>query len=652
VEKDKAGLLIAVAIAFGLFFFFPLFSSAAESFEKIISFKSDISVRRDATMIVKETIGVKSEGVKIRHGIYRDFPTRYRDRRGNSYVVGFEVKEVLRDNIPEPFHIENRSNGKRVYIGNKDSLLSPGEYSYTLVYGTDRQLGFFSGYDELYWNVTGNDWEFPIGEVTVALELPGDASRHVISFAGYTGPQGSRGRDFVQAIDESGIIRFATTRTLAPGEGLTIAVAWPKGYVEEPSHSERFRYFFTGNPGVILGPAGLVLLLFYYSIIWMKVGRDPDPGIIMTRYTPPDGMTPAVMRFITKMGYDQKTFAASVINMAVKGHLSISEEENAYTLERKDNGNSPLTVEEQKLSSVLFSSDRKITLEQSNHKKIGDAINTLKNYLELKYEKIYFVSNKGYFISGLLLSSVLLFLTGFGDARAKDTLAIFLFICVWLTIWSIGVTGLLAQVISRWRTAFRGRGSSLLAGSGALFLTLFSIPFVAGEIAGMFMLGYSTSVLMVLFLAVTIFINYLYYHLLKSPTRAGRHILDAIEGFRLYLSATEKDRMNMMNPPGKTPELFERYLPYALALGVEQQWAEQLAGVISGAAVEGEAGGYSPAWYSGALWHSMNSGDFASSFGDSLSGAIASSSTAPGSSSGSGGGGSSGGGGGGGGGGW
>ncbi|MDH4233201.1 MAG: DUF2207 domain-containing protein, partial [Nitrospirota bacterium] len=650
MAEDKSGLLIAVSIAVFVFFS-PFLSSPAESYEKIISFRSDISVRHDATIVVKETIRVQSEGVKIRHGIYRDFPTRYRDRLGNSSVVGFEVKEVLRDNIPEPFHIENRPNGKRVYIGSKDRMLPSGEYTYTLVYGTDRQLGFFRDYDELYWNVTGNGWEVPIGEVTTAIELPGDSSRRLTSFAGYTGPQGAKGQDFTQTIDESGIIRFSTTRSLAPREGLTIAVAWPKGYVDEPTPSERSRNFVTANPGVIIGPAGLMLLLFYYVLIWIRVGKDPDPGIIMTRYTPPDGMTPAVMRFITKMGYDQKTFASSIINMAVKGHLLISEEGDAYLLERKDNGKSPLTAEEQKINSALFSTARKITLEQSNHKRIRNAVNTLKSYLELKYEKIYFVTNKGFFISGIVLSSGILFLTGLGDAAAKDTLPIFLFMCVWLTIWSIGVTGLLAQVISRWRTAFRGKGSGLLAGGGALFLTLFSIPFVAGEIAGMFMLGYATSAMMVFFLVVTIFINYLFYHLLKAPTRAGRHILDSIEGFRIFLAASEKDRMNMMNPPGKTPELFERYLPYALALDVEQLWAEQFSGVIAGAAAEGGAGGYSPAWYSGALWHSVSTGDFASSFGDSLSGAVAASSTAPGSSSGSGGGGSSGGGGGGGGGG-
>jgi hypothetical protein len=541
-------------------------------------------------MTVKETIRVNGGGDRIRHGIYRDFPLRYSDRAGNSYVVGFAVKDVLRDGKPEPYHIESRSNGKRVYIGRKDTLISPGEYVYTLLYTTDHQLGFFKNFDELYWNVTGNGWEFMMDEATASIELPGDASRHIISFAGYTGPQGSKAADFRETVDDSGLIRFATTRPLGPREGLTIAVAWPRGYVKEPERLEKALHFFTGNIGVILGAAGLLLLVFYYIIIWVNVGKDPDPGIIVTRYTPPDNMTPAVMRFIREMGYDQKIFASAVINMAVKGHLSIREEEGAYTLTKQDSDKTPLSVEEEKIKSVLFGSGNRISLEQANHEMIKSAINGLKEYLKLKYEKIYFATNKGYFIYGLALSAVVLFLAGFSDASAKNTLPIFLFMCVWLSIWSLGVTALLAQVISSWRTAFRGGGNGLLAGSGALFLTLFSLPFVAGEIGGIYMLGHSTSALIVFFLIAIIFINYLFYHLLKAPTRAGRGILDVIEGFRDFLSATEKDRMNMMNPPENTPELFEKYLPYALALGVEQQWAEQFSGILLSAATEGERG--------------------------------------------------------------
>jgi uncharacterized membrane protein len=125
--------------------------------------------------------------------------------------------------------------------------------------------------------------------------------------------------------------------------------------------------------------------------------------------------------------------------------------------------------------------------------------------------------------------------------------------------------------------------------------------------------------------------------------------MDEIEGFKLYLSIAEKERFAMLNPPDKTPELFEKYLPYALALDVENQWNEQFAGVLVKATAED--GRYHPAWYQGR--HSMSNDitGFATTLSSSFTSAISSSSTAPGSSSGSGGGGSSGGGGGGGGGG-
>jgi uncharacterized membrane protein len=141
--------------------------------------------------------------------------------------------------------------------------------------------------------------------------------------------------------------------------------------------------------------------------------------------------------------------------------------------------------------------------------------------------------------------------------------------------------------------------------------------------------------------------NGVFYHLLKAPTAAGRRILDEIGGFRMYLSVGEQERLDLENPPQRTPELFEMFLPYALALNVEQAWAQQFATVLSAATRENAA--YSPSWYSGAAWSTLGAAGFTDSLGSSMSSAIASSSAAPGSSSGGGGGGSSGGGGGGGG---
>jgi uncharacterized membrane protein len=615
--------------------------------EKILSFSSDITVHPDATMTVRETIAVRAEGKKIKRGIYRDFPTIYRDSSGLRHTVGFSVESVLKDGKPEPYHEEALSNGRRVYIGEKNRFLKPGDYTYTIVYRTDRQLGFFKDHDELYWNVTGNGWEFTIYNASATVTLPVGAADKDLALEGYTGPQGAKGRDYTATVDETKVVRFAATRPLRPREGMTIVVSWPKGYVREPDMNRKVAWFLRDNLGKILALLGLITVLFYYLVVWTMVGRDPEPGTIMTRYTPPEEMSPAVMRYITKMGYDDRTLAAAVIDMAVKGRITITEDHGTYTIRKKEGG-SPLSPEEGQVLNDLLGSSREITLEQTHHVKIKASIKAFRDYLARKYEKIYFVTNRSYFTAGMTLTIVMLVLSGIVEAVSGGRLPFFLFICVWLSIWSVAVAALVSSIVVQWRHAIRDRGVRIVHAASALFATLFALPFIAGEIFGISILGYSTSATTVVFMFLAGLTNYAFYHLLKAPTRAGRTLLDAVEGFRIFLSATEKDRLNMLHPPERTPELFERYLPYALALGVEQRWAEQFSDVLSAAERQGA---YSPSWFSGSMLSAMTTGEFASSFGDSFSGAISSSSTAPGSSSGGGGGGSSGGGGGGGGGG-
>jgi uncharacterized membrane protein len=146
-----------------------------------------------------------------------------------------------------------------------------------------------------------------------------------------------------------------------------------------------------------------------------------------------------------------------------------------------------------------------------------------------------------------------------------------------------------------------------------------------------------------------IVLHLLFFHLLKAPTVQGRQIMDKIEGFKMYLSVAEKERLEKLHPPEKTPALFEKYLPYAFALDVENEWSEQFAEVLAQAATAEQ--GYTPTWYSGRSWNSQNLGGFSAGLGTGLAASIAAAATPPSSSSGSGGGGSSGGGGGGGGGG-
>ncbi len=640
-----------------------LFIPPAKADERIVSFHSDITVHEDAHLTVKETIVVSSEAKKIKHGIYRDFPQRYEEASGKIRKVGFRVVGVKRGGKPEPYITKDYENGIRVYLGSDAITLAPGTYEFELTYATDHQLGFFGEYDELYWNVTGNGWAFSIDKAAAEIHLPGDAGRHILKTAGYTGTLGSTDQNFRSETADDGIVRFETTRPLSSYEGLTVAVSWPKGYVRQESPPEliepltdRDRFINSikpsGSTGMFLAIAGLLLLVGYYAIVWMIVGKDPEAGTIMVLYNPPENISPAVMRFISQMGYDNKAFTAALINLAVKGLITIQDDDGEYTVIKKAGAEKDLSPEESKLYRRLFSAGQKLKLERQNHRDIRASLAEVKEYLKLKCERIFFVTNRKYFIVGLVLTAIFLLVSGISSAIEKGSLPVFIFICAWLTGWSAGVIMLIKQVFSSWKMVISGRGWNRLGNlGGAIFITCFSLPFLGGEGFGMYVMAMSTSFVMPLFLLAAMAVNYIFFNLLKAPTLAGRRLQDEIEGFKRFLAATEQDRLNTLHPADRTPQLFEKFLPYALALDVEQQWAEQFSEVIDKATAAGDTGQYHPVWYSGSSWGSLGAASFASSLGSSFSDAISSSSTAPGSSSGSGGGGSSGGGGGGGGGG-
>jgi hypothetical protein len=613
-------------------FFTPIAIYAQQ--ERILSFDSRIDIMTDGDVVVTETIRVVAAGKKIRRGIYRDFPTHYRNNHGNRVTVRFEVLEVLRDNRPEAYHTEQQSNGMRVYMGNKDVNLQPGETTYTLVYRTDRQIGFFDEYDELYWNVTGNGWDFVIETVRAVVQLPRGAE--VVQYAAYTGPVGADGKDFT--IGRTGDdFSFSTTRALAPREGLTIAVAWPKGVVTEPDTAERIGYLLGDNRGLVVALCGLILLFAYYLSAWLKVGRDPIGGAIIPRYVPPKGISPAGMRYVQKMGFDKKALAVAVVSMAVKGFLTIAEDSDGdYSLEITGSQSSSLSAGEAKVARHLFPPGRRaITLAKSSHKKVGAAVKALRTSLSGEYEKAYFLRNTRYFIPGIAISV----LTLGGIILTASMAPVAMFMMVWLSGWSAGVYVLSATVIAAWRSR---------KVAGAMAITLFALPFFGGEIFGIGVLASAIGFpSLILFLGI-VAANIVFYHLLKAPTLAGRRLMDDIGGLKLYMRVAEQERMNLLNPPDRTPEHFEALLPCAMALDVENDWNEQFADVLAKAAVDPASGRHhTPSWYSGRTPFT----GLAASLGGSFAGAVSASSSSPGSSSGSGGGGSSGGGGGGGGGG-
>jgi uncharacterized membrane protein YgcG len=602
-------------------------NSSVHASEGIGSFDSTIKVLRDGSLEVHERIVVTAEGDRIRRGIYRDFPTIYQAADGRQIVVGFVFATATRDGHPEPWRTENQSNGVRVYLGSASVMLNSGEHVYELEYHTDRQMGFFADHDELYWNVTGNGWGFSIDSASARVELPDTIPESEVTLEGYTGPQGAKGKAF-SARYEDGAPTFRTTAGLEANEGLTIVVMWPKGYIvagaeglpltPTPLVSTSPGYDFERDAGqarvwsspaeailhhtvphnrlpVFIALTGLALLLFYYYRMWDRVGRDPPGRVIIPEYEMPSNQSAASMRYLLRMRYDNECFAAAVLSLAVKGYLRIDQDSGvlgigkSFTLIRETKPRSdarPMSDDEQQLLTDLFENGDTLELKQVNHATISGARVAHTESLKSQYSAKFFSINGGWHALGILLSLLLaaaaMLWPGEADAWPK-----------WYFTTPVG-----------WITTL-----AVIAG------------FVANGIFG---------------------------KLLKAPTVAGRAAMDHIEGFKMYLEVAEGEDLKRVTkpPPPLTPQLYEAYLPAALALGVEQRWAERFAKVF-----EMQAPNYSPAWYAGNAWNASNLAGFSSTLGSSLGSAIASSAQAPGSSSGGGGGGSSGGGGGGGGGG-
>lgn len=548
--------------------------------ERITSFVSDIVVHEDATLSVQEQITVVSKQDEIIHGIVREFPTQYKGEHGFSYVIDFAVQSVTHNGESSPFHIESAVNGKRIYIGDKDTVLPRGKHTYSISYTVNREIGFFSDHDELYWNVTGTGWRLPIKKAEVHVQLPSGVAGKSIEVSGYTGPQDAQGKDYTYTINGNEI-SVATTKPLQKYEGLTVAVSFPKGFIVEPSTYQKIFWLVRDNLEWLLFFLGLLLYITIFLIGYAIVRRVNKPGTIIPLFYPPDGLTPSTVAYMKEMNFREAFLSTDLVDLAVRGFITIDYKPGVffggtYILELKDKetpfaeqqGVTPYDVQ---LLSSLFGRTQQTTVSRKYAAEFEYALAACNLYTQSKTDSYIKDFKAFYYVVGAV--SILFFLT-----------------------------------------------TVLLTGLNIVRLIL--LPFV-------------------------IFWVYFKSKLYSIYTPEGRKVQDAIDGFELYLKTAETERMNIIGTlPTRTPELYEKYLPYAMALGVEKQWTKQFSSVFTRLAAQGHP--YTPLWYRGQVFRANT---FASSLGTSFSKAIASASVAPGTSSGSGGSGRSGGGGGGGGGG-
>ena len=269
-----------------------LVPSAAQAEERILRFLSDVQVRKDSSLDVTETITVFAENDRINHGIFRDFPTRYRGPHGSRMRVGFTLEGATLDGMPVPASTQSIANGIRIKLGDPDKIVEVGEHNFVLHYRATREIGRFKDYDELYWNATGNGWIFPIDQVVARIRLPSAVKLGDRAF--YTGPEGSSASNAEVMDEKPGEITFRTTQPLGGHEGLTVAVAFPKGVVDEPSKSSETAYLLSDYGPPALGAFSLLGLLGFYFFRLApgrtrSARRDRRAALLTTRWPDPGG---------------------------------------------------------------------------------------------------------------------------------------------------------------------------------------------------------------------------------------------------------------------------------------------------------------------------------------------------------------------------
>ena len=636
-----------VLIALAALALLALGATAPVAAEAIESFTSNTVLRLDGSVEVTEIIDVNAEGIQIRRGIYRDIPTLMVNEDNSRLRSNLDVIEVQRNGRSEPYAIESLAAGfVRIRIGDADVFLERGLHRYTIRYTMTRMARRFEDHDELYWNATGNYWDFPILNSVATVTLPEGAV--ISNLVGYTGTVGSTEQAVTITQTSGNTAMFRTNRVLQRSEGLTIAAAFQKGVLAEPSDTQRAIWWLSDHRDLVVPLIALALVLFYYFLAWNSVGRDPRKGVIIPLFHPPKDFSPALVHFVHRMGWEKSgwtAFTAAIFNLGVKGLVIIDNVKK--TLKVTVTGkqpDAPLPPGEQVLFDY-FTSKGTLTVNKSNGAKINEKRGDFVKALEAENRQVYFNHNTGYVIVGVVFSVLCM-----GALVLFDMLPFFVLMIAIVAGVALGL--------------FTGFATSLWRGNLAsrFILIVWAVIFfgnVGGGLVGFASeLRFDTPLVAAISIAL---INVVFAVLMRAPTVQGRKIMDQIEGFKMYLETAEKNRLNIQGEPPMTVERFERILPYAIALKVEKPWSEHFEAELARNAVSDIESGttYHPHWYRGTDWSSAKGG-FSSSVASVASGMSAAmiaaqptQSSSSGFSGGGGGGGfSGGGGGGGGGGGW
>ncbi len=490
----------------------------------IEQFQADVQVLPNGALLVTETIRPRFTGSW--NGLQRDIPVEYRTPQGFNYTLLLDPVSVTDEqHIP----LKYESGRDRHYRTFK--IWIPGAQDSTrtvvLTYKVENGLKYFEDHDELYWNITGDEWDVPIEAASARILLPAGAAG--VKALAFTGAYGAREQHADVQITGPEIL-FTMTRALGFREGLTAVVGWDKGLVAEPDSIQRARLFVRSNWPLVL-PIGVFSLMWY---VWYARGRDPRLHPITVAYEPPDALTPAELGTLIDNSPDIRDVTATVVDLAVRGFLRIEEDQQpvlfglwshtSYRLHllKARTEWSALKAHEHKLLAGLFPDDAFTVVA------LSDLRNRFYTHLDGITSSLFNqLVSRGYY--------------GRRPDRVKQTYL------------AIGVgTGLLFIVSGAWLSGQYG----LSMQTGVL----------AGILSGLIIIGFS--------------------RIMPARTFRGARALEKILGFEEFLTRVESDRFQRVV---KTPQMFEKFLPFAMALGVEQNWVRAFDGIYT----------QPPTWYQG-----------------------------------------------------
>lgn len=557
-------------------------SVSAHAEEAITHFNVQIEVQKNGDILVTETLQIRDAKAQSRRGIFRELPRKF-IFEGETRPYRITLESVQRDGRKEKYERSTDENAIRYRIGDPEVYLPNGIHNYSLKYTVKNQVRYFDDKDEIYWNATGTYWPYPIEKAKVTVTFPEGANP--IAQSAYTGRQGDDGQNYKVKQTRRGYI-FETTQTLGKREGITVAAAIAKGIIDPPSDADNRFLWWLRNGALIILSLSLAGITGFYIWAWRRVGRDPIKGPVFARYEPPAGYSPAAVSHVYYRGFKRhKALIATLMNLGVKGMIHIkSTQKKVTTLTRT------LLEDGQALSNDNDATASEIQFLADAFKK-RKTINLGKKY-DAKFTKAY---------------------TAFRDAISKEY----------------------GNAYHRWNIGYVIFGITMTGLGIILALAQF------GPLQSNYLF----------FLLALIVMNIVMIFLMPAPTKKGQKIRTEIEGFKLYMETAEKLQLNAVKVgdnklPFMTPERYERFLPYAIALGVEKPWTKHFERILPE-----EAKNYNPGFTSLNSGNFSNLGDFNASLVKNLSSGVSASLPQSSSASGSSGGGFSGGGGGGGGGG-